>query len=215
MGVGIGNLKDSKLQVMAKKGNGNYVYLDDIKEAEKVFMRELTQTICVVADNATAAIQFNPNVVTGYRLIGFDNEKEDLASSEAKLEGGQVGSASSTILLYELETNASENRLGNLTLSYQLPNDTKMISQQYPINKTIISSTALHPDYKFLNAIAMFGLRIRKSACSKTKDWKFINSYWQTSGIAANHFTAEFGKMLEKASNLYPDKKKRKKFLFF
>jgi Ca-activated chloride channel family protein len=215
LGVGIGNLKDSKLQVMAKKGNGNYVYLDDIKEAEKVFMRELTQTICMVADNATAAIQFNPNVVSGYRLIGFDNEKEDLASGEAKLEGGQVGSASSTILIYELETKSANTAMGNLTLSYQLPNDTKLISENYAINSSLTPATALHPDFKFINTITMFGLRIKKSAGSKTKDWKFITGYWQNSGITTNHFIAEFNKMMVKASKLYPDKKKRKRFLFF
>ena len=104
MGVGSGNLKDSKLQVLAKKGNGNYVYLDDIREAEKVFMNELTQTICMVADNASAGVQFNSNEVSSYRLIGFDNEREDMDAKESTLEGGQIGSGTSLHILYEIQT---------------------------------------------------------------------------------------------------------------
>jgi Ca-activated chloride channel family protein len=63
LGVGMGNLKDSKLQVLAKRGNGNYAYLDDIREAEKVLVKELTQTFYAVADDVYMNVEFNPAMV--------------------------------------------------------------------------------------------------------------------------------------------------------
>ena len=71
----MGNYKDSKLQTLAKKGNGNYAYLDEINEAEKVLVKELTQTFYAVADDASMSVRFNPSMVKQYRLIGFDNKK--------------------------------------------------------------------------------------------------------------------------------------------
>src|SRR6185369_2868624 len=74
LGVGMGNYKDSKLEILAKKGNGNFAYLDNEKEAEKVLVKELTQTLYSVADDAYLSISFNPELVKDYRLIGFDNK---------------------------------------------------------------------------------------------------------------------------------------------
>jgi Ca-activated chloride channel homolog len=74
LGVGMGNYKDSKLEVLAKKGNGNFAYLDDEKEAEKVLVKELTQTMYAVADDALLHVRFNPETVKDYRLVGFENK---------------------------------------------------------------------------------------------------------------------------------------------
>ncbi len=219
MGVGAGNLKDSKLQVLAKKGNGNYVYLDNIREAEKVFMNELTQTICMVADNATANIQFNPKYIKSYRLIGFDNEREGIDTKDMKLEGGQIGSASSSNLLYEIEPenylNTDNSNIGTLSVSFQESGDSLKKNILFPIENKQIAENNLHPDYRFMNTITMFGLKLRKSRYSSTTDWKFIMNYYQKSGVSKNYFTDEFGKMIIKASKIYADKKKRKRFFFF
>ena len=77
-GVGMGNLKDSKLQILAKKGNGNYAYLDDIKEAERVLVKEISQNLYAVADDVFMNVKFNPNMISRYKLLGFDNKKEAL-----------------------------------------------------------------------------------------------------------------------------------------
>src|SRR6185295_13025202 len=79
LGVGMGNYKNSKLEVLAKKGNGNFSYLDDEREAEKVLVREFTQTVYAVADDAYLNIAFNPSLVRNYRLIGFDNKEKVLS----------------------------------------------------------------------------------------------------------------------------------------
>ena len=79
LGVGMGNYKDSKIEVLAKKGNGNFAYIDDIREAEKVLVTEFTQTLYSVAGDVYIAIKFNPGLIKEYRLIGYDNKKNSLA----------------------------------------------------------------------------------------------------------------------------------------
>ena len=71
LGVGMGNYKDSKIQTLARKGNGNFSYLDNFNEAEKVLMKEFTQTLYAVADDAIYECEFNPEYVKEYRLLGF------------------------------------------------------------------------------------------------------------------------------------------------
>ena len=74
LGVGMGNYKDSKIQTLARKGNGNFAYLDNFNEAEKVLMKEFTQTLYAVADDVYMNVDFNPAYVKEYRLLGFDNK---------------------------------------------------------------------------------------------------------------------------------------------
>ncbi|MGZ2926518.1 YfbK domain-containing protein, partial [Pseudomonas aeruginosa] len=69
-----GNYKDSKLEALAKKGNGNFSYIDQIQEAEKVLVKEFTQTLFAVANEATLSVRFNPQMIKAYRLIGYENQ---------------------------------------------------------------------------------------------------------------------------------------------
>src|SRR5258708_12941066 len=95
----MGNDKEYKLEALAKKGNGNFAYLDDEREAEKVLVREFTQTVYAVADDAYLNISFNPALVKSYRLIGFDNKVKALSDSLNEVEGGEVGSGHSLLAL--------------------------------------------------------------------------------------------------------------------
>ena len=102
LGVGMGNYKDSKIEVLAKKGNGNFAYLDNEQEGEKVLVKELTQTLFTAADDVYMNVEFNPDLVKSYRLVGFDNKRAALADSSSELEGGEIGSGHSVIALFEL-----------------------------------------------------------------------------------------------------------------
>ena len=102
LGVGMGNYKDSKLSILAQKGNGNFAYIDNEHEAEKILVTELTQTLFSVADNVHLSVNFHSPSVIKYRLIGYDNKKTALADSLSKLEGGEIGSGHSIIALFEL-----------------------------------------------------------------------------------------------------------------
>jgi Ca-activated chloride channel family protein len=102
LGVGMGNYKDSKIQTLANKGNGNFAYLDNFKEAEKVLLKEFTQTLYAVADNVFMNVEFNPEYVKEYRLIGFDNKVGALRDTLSMIEGGEIGSGHSMIALFEI-----------------------------------------------------------------------------------------------------------------
>ncbi len=102
LGVGMGNYKDSKLEVLANRGKGNFAYLDNEKEAEKVLMEEFSQTVYSVAEDAFVDMQIDPGVVKNYRLIGFDNKSNALQDTSNILQGGEVGSGYSLIAMVEL-----------------------------------------------------------------------------------------------------------------
>ncbi|MBC7589216.1 MAG: von Willebrand factor type A domain-containing protein, partial [Chitinophagaceae bacterium] len=102
LGVGMGDYKDSKLEALAKKGNGNFAYIDNLKEAEKVLVTEFTKTLYSVANDSYLNINFNAAAVKEYRLIGFDNKKTAIEDSTSELEGGEVGSGHSMIAIFEI-----------------------------------------------------------------------------------------------------------------
>src|SRR5688500_7965353 len=126
----MGNYKDSKLEILAKKGNGNFAYLDNEREAEKVLVKEFTQTLYTVADDAYLSINFNPAVVKEYRLIGFDNKRKAVADSLSEVEGGEVGSGHTMLAIFELFTNGHPDdlliegkQLADVNVHYVLPGD--------------------------------------------------------------------------------------------
>src|SRR5690606_12416912 len=125
--------------------NGNFAYLDDLREAEKVLVKELTQTFYTVADNVFMNIEFNPAMVKEYRLIGFDNKKDAVAEKVNDVEGGEIGSGNSVLAMFEIipterkissdETDTSHN-IANITVRYAIGNDSThhMIKYNCPQN---------------------------------------------------------------------------------
>lgn len=103
LGFGYGNYKDSKMETIADKGNGNYHYIDCLREAEKVLNKELTSTLYTVAKDVKFQLEFNPNMVKGYRQLGYENRAmaaEDFNND--KKDGGEVGSGQTVTVLYEI-----------------------------------------------------------------------------------------------------------------
>ena len=139
LGVGMGNYKDSKIQTLAKKGNGNFAYLDNFKEAEKVLLKEFTKTLYAVADDVYMNVDFNSEYVKEYRLIGFDNKVGALRDSLSIIEGGEIGSGHSMIALFEIvpteinrgaiKDNFTIGKFADIQLQYQLPGKSSKIGK--------------------------------------------------------------------------------------
>jgi Ca-activated chloride channel family protein len=102
LGIGMGNYKDSKIQTLAQRGNGNFAYIDSYAEAEKVLLKEFMQTLFSVADDAYLTVKFNDAYVKDYRLIGFDNKYGAIRDTTARIEGGEIGSAYSILVAFEV-----------------------------------------------------------------------------------------------------------------
>jgi Ca-activated chloride channel family protein len=103
LGFGTGNLKDSKMEQMADKGNGHYAYIDSFREAQKVFVQEFGGTLFTVAKDVKIQVEFNPARVQSYRLLGYENRllaREDFADD--RKDAGELGSGHSVTALYEV-----------------------------------------------------------------------------------------------------------------
>ena len=103
LGFGMGNYKDSKMEILADKGNGNYAYIDNMKEAKKVLVNEFGGTMFTIAKDVKIQVEFNPAVVQAYRLIGYENRmlnNEDF--NDDKKDAGELGSGHTVTALYEI-----------------------------------------------------------------------------------------------------------------
>jgi len=221
LGVGMGNFKDSKLETLAKKGNGNYAYLDDINEAEKVLVKELTQTFYAVADDVFINLQFNPDLVKEYRLIGFDNRRDAVSDSTIDLEGGEIGSGNSLLAIFEIvpasdrifkEEVFPKDKLAGVELRYSKCNDTA----HHVFENTCIANFTefknIDKELQFATAVAMFGLKVKQSKFIKQTDWLDIQKIALESYNPNSYLQKEFLQLIDKAQDLYsPKKRKRNK----
>ena len=219
LGVGMGNYKDSKLEVLAKKGNGNFAYLDNEREAEKVLVREFTQTMYAVADDAYLNISFNPAVVKDYRLIGFDNKAKALSDSLTELQGGEVGSGHSLLALFEItpvdpdsiRVGCDRSQLAHVALNYKLPHDTIERVVSYDCINQTTAFRDLQPCYRFASSIALFGGLLKRSRFMRQADWKDAIQMAESSRDPSDGVQEEFVGLIEKARKIYGRTKHRKK----
>ena len=218
LGVGMGNFKDSKLQTLAKKGNGNYAYLDNIHEAEKVLVTELTQTLYAVAEHASVNVSFNKDVVKAYRLIGFDNKKDALASSTFDLEGGEIGSGNSTLAIFQIvpATNVSKAAqlgpaIGSLTLKYNIAGKSKADSITLSIPNNFLPMRSIDKELSFAAAITMFALKIKQSKFAESISWGGIKSLSMQYADPSDYLQLEFLQQVDKAKAIYEPKLRKKK----
>ncbi len=222
LGVGMGNFKDSKLETLAKRGNGNYAYLDDIREAEKVLVKEVTQTFYSIADDVFLNVQFNPQLVHDYRLIGFDNKRDAIADSTGTLEGGEVGSGNSVMAIFEVKPAIADDsmlnqallkdHLAEVSLRYT-PVSTKTIKHiSYNCEGPVTSFNDLKKELQFATAVAMFGMKLRHSKYLTNKDcWDQIQAIAVKSHDPDDYLQKEFVGLVDTAKKLYSKSKSKKK----
>lgn len=220
LGVGMGNYKDSKIHLLAEKGNGNFAYLDNHKEAEKVLLKEFTQMLYAVADNVYMDVEFNPEYVKEYRLIGFDNKVGALRDSLSVIEGGEIGSGHSMIAMFEIvpteinrgaiKDNYTGGRLAEVKLKYQKPGSTKQLYTTFTSNFHFTEFGEIGQCNKFSAAVAMFGGMLRGSSFMKDSNWDDVVTLAQQACNTDELVQKEFISLLQQAKNLYSKIKKKK-----
>ena len=220
LGVGMGNYKDSKIEALAKKGNGNFAYLDDEKEGEKVLVKELTQTLYAVADNVSLNIHFNAEAIRSYRLIGFDNKRTALEDTTSTLEGGEIGSGHSMIAVFEVTPGSSQaaNRLPDeqqqlaaVTINYNLPGKKEQLMQVYECINNYKPLEQLDHYFSFATSVCMFGGFLHSSPYLKKATWDDVVNLTKASMDVSNPLHTEFFDMVVKAKKIYEPSKKRKR----
>ncbi|MDQ7961400.1 MAG: von Willebrand factor type A domain-containing protein [Flavobacterium lindanitolerans] len=187
LGYGMGNYKDSKMQTLANKGNGNHAYIDNIQEANRFLGKEFKGTLFAIAKDVKIQIEFNPKHVQSYRLIGYEKRKlktEDFINDA--IDAGELGSGHTVTALYEIipvgvksefagktpdlkYTNAQENNtsyndeLATIKFRYKKPDGEKSIELTNVVGNKSIPLNAASKDFKFSAAVAWFGLKLRDS----------------------------------------------------
>ena len=119
LGYGSENLKDNKMEVMAENGNGNYHYIGDMADARKALVQESASTLIPMADDVKIQVEFNPNLVQEYRLIGYESrilQAEDFNND--KVDAGEVGAGKTVTALYELVPAGAEGQTDTADLRY-------------------------------------------------------------------------------------------------
>ncbi|RFM26059.1 vWA domain-containing protein [Deminuibacter soli] len=224
LGMGMGNYKDSKLETLARYGNGNFAYLDNINEAEKVLVSEFTKTMYAVANDAFLNIRFNPQFVKSYRLIGFDNREEALKDSTAELEGGIIGSGHGLIAMFEIVPNEENNnqhtddssntitigRLATMTLHYQRPHQlSEEQVQHFTVPFHFEQPALLDPSLRLATAITMFGELLKHSRFVQNYTWTDVLQQATAAADPKSAVQMEFIALVQKAQKLYTRKKKK------
>jgi Ca-activated chloride channel family protein len=219
LGVGMGNYKDSKLEILAKKGNGNFAYLDNEKEAEKVLVKEITQTLYTVADDAYLSVTFNPRLVKEYRLIGFDNKLKAVADSLSELEGGEVGSGHTLMAVFEVtptyaNISAAENPgrepLARAVVNYRCPKDSTKRLSAFNVPFLFTEFNEMPACHRFAAAVIEFALLLKNSPYIKAVSWTDAIILANESYNTSDSVQKEFITIVEKARKIYGKARKRK-----
>jgi Ca-activated chloride channel homolog len=188
LGYGMGNYKDSKMQKLANKGNGNHAYIDGISEAKKVLVNEFGGTLFTIAKDVKLQVEFNPAVVQGYRLIGYENRmlaKEDF--NDDKKDAGELGSGHTVTALYEIipvgvksefmasvdplkyqKGNTGDNKsitddLFTVKFRYKAPDGDKSRLLEAVVKNNTKEIEKASENFRFATAVAEMGLLLRDS----------------------------------------------------
>ena len=190
LGFGMGNIKDSTLEQLADKGNGNYAYIDTLAEAKKTLVEQAGGTLVTIAKDVKIQVEFNPAQVQAYRLIGYENRllaKEDFNND--KVDAGEIGAGHTVTALYEVvpvgvespvvppgvdalkyqKTEDRGQKTGNSTemltvkIRYKEPTGDVSSKLEFPLRDTGARFEDASPDFKFAAAVAGFGMELRGS----------------------------------------------------
>jgi len=177
LGFGMGNYKDSRMELLADKGNGNYAYIDNLREAKKVLVDELPKTIYTIAKDVKIQVEFNPEKVASYRLVGYENRllnNEDF-DNDAK-DGGELGSGSTVTVLYEIVPQNGEvesglkyqkteptgsDELMNVKIRYKKPEGDESVLSEFPVSGNLSDNPG--EDFLFASAVAELGMILNDS----------------------------------------------------
>ena len=223
LGFGTGNLKDSRMEALADKGNGHYAYVDDILEARKVFVHELGATLVTIAKDVKVQVEFNPAQVAEYRLVGYENRllaAEDF-NDDAK-DGGELGAGHSVTAIYEIVP-AGRRGSGSVDeLRYQSRDVTRggdrneelltvKLRYQPPsggasrlVSRVVRAGERGAPEtLGFAAAVAEFGMLLRNSEYKGTSSWDDVLRLAKGGlGRDPGGYRAEFVRLVEVARGM-------------
>ena len=201
LGFGTGNIKDNKMETLADNGNGNYSYIDSETEARRVLVEEMGGTLETVAKDVKFQVEFNPDYVSEYRLIGYENRMlaaEDF--DDDTKDAGEIGAGHTVTALYEIaaqDAPAGEN-VCTVSVRYKAPNGKKSQLLNYPVTAQSYTQE-MSADMQFASAVAAFGLVLRNSEFKGTADKALVSDLLSDETILNDQYKAEFAELVDQA----------------
>ncbi len=221
LGFGMGNYKDSKLEIIADKGNGNHAYIDTMQEAQKVLGKEFGGTLYTIAKDVKIQVEFNPTKVAAFRLIGYENRllaDEDFIDDTK--DAGELGSGHTVTALYEVIPVGVKSKflkevdglkytkttlvgdfsdeLLTVKFRYKEPNGNKSKEIIYTMLDKEVNFQQTSNDFKFASAVSLFGMKIRKSTYSKKSNFDDVIALAETGrGDDKEGYRAEFIRLVK------------------
>lgn len=230
LGFGTGNYQDGKMQSLADKGNGNHAYIDQLSEAKKVLVKEFGGTLFAIAKDVKLQLHFNPERISGYRLIGYENRllaTEDF--NDDTKDAGELGAGHRVTALYELipsgqalpalskldsalvvvqkpdkDVTLKADDLMVLQLRYKKPkgNDPSRL-MEYRLNAAALDKTTESDNFKLASSVAEFGLLLRDSKYKGNATFAHARAHLrEITSPDANGYRAELMQLIEQAGKL-------------
>jgi Ca-activated chloride channel homolog len=228
LGVGTGNLKDSTMEKLADKGNGNYAYLDTLQEARRVLVRQASATLDTIAKDVKIQVEFNPAAVSAYRLIGYDNRMlRSRDFNDDRKDAGEIGAGHSVTALYEIvptgvdddhpgvdplryqqaprlvptRTAADGAELATVKVRYKAPaEDQSRLITRIVANRVLPMSANIG----FASAVAEFAMLLRNSDYRGSANFTAVLARARTyRGRDDDGYRAEFVRLVDLASGVY------------
>ena len=227
LGFGTGNLKDSTMEKLADRGNGHYAYIDSLSEGRKVLVEQAGANLFTIAKDVKIQVEFNPSLVVGYRLVGYENRllaKEDF--NDDRKDAGEIGAGHSVTAFYELvpvgqplpdqisvdplkyqaaaQQAAISDELLTVKLRYKAPDGDSSRLLEVPVRAGAeIAFDKASQDFQFAAAVAAFGMKLRSSPHSGNISWEEIQKIARRSlSEDSGTYRAEFLTLVEKARQL-------------
>jgi len=226
-GFGMGNYKDGRMESISNAGNGNYFYIDNIMEANKVFVKEMRATLFTIAKDVKIQVEFNPAKVQAYRLIGYENrmlKSEDF--NDDKKDAGELGAGHTVTALYEIipvgvksdfiksvdelkyqkgqiTNQAGSDELMTVKLRYKRPKEDTSQLLSIVIKDTATNLAKSSNNFKFSAAVAEFGMLLRDSEFKGKASYENVLSLANSAkGSDSEGYRSEFVQLVKKASLL-------------
>ena len=229
LGYGMGNYKDSQMQQLADKGNGNHSYIDNINEARKVLVSEFGSTLFTIAKDVKIQIEFNPAKVQAYRLIGYENRvlaAEDF--NDDQKDAGELGSGHTVTALYEViptgvksdfiakvddlkyqtvkntaPVTSGGNELMTIKLRYKKPDGDVSKLIVHPVSDSHLALANTSDNFRFSAAVASFGMLLRNSEFKQNASFPQVISLAKSAkGADTNGYRQEFINLVQAAGSL-------------
>ena len=209
LGFGMGNYSDALMEQLSNKGNGRYAYLDDLKEARKVFVEELTGTLQTIAEDAKVQVEFFPAAVTRWRLIGYENRDiPDEKFRDNTVDAGEIGAGHSVTALYEVQlTPQAAGKIASLHLRYRVPvtGELRETIHDLRASQLVADWKNASPGFRLASLVVEFAETLRGS--SHAGDLHKIQRRAQRvvgemEGRARSADVAEFARLVEEAARI-------------